>query len=106
MDKKQIPKEIEPFIKKIRTEFNPEKIILFGSKAKGTDWKRSDYDFIIVSKRFEKMHWLKRISKIVSFWDKMSDIDILPYTPKEFQNKKNNSSIVRDAMKHGILIAE
>ena len=104
MDKKQV-REIEGFVNKLKLEFNPEKIILFGSRAKGDDWKRSDYDFIIVSSKFEGMHWLKRISKIVKLWDIIADIDVLPYTPKEFEDKKKNSSIVRSALKHGKSIA-
>jgi hypothetical protein len=56
MNKKIISKEIEGFLNKLKLEFNPEKIILFGSRAKGDDWKRSDYDFIIVSSKFEGMH--------------------------------------------------
>ena len=103
MDKKPL-KEIEKFVGKVKLELNPEKIILFGSRARGDEWKRSDYDFIIVSSKFKDMHWLKRISKIVRWWDVIADIDILPYTPKEFEDKKKNSSVVRSALKYGIAI--
>ena len=105
MDKQAPNKEIRRFIKKLRIKINPEKIILFGSFATGNYWKRSDYDFIIVSSKFEGMHWLKRFSEIVKLWDSMSDIDILPYTPKEFEEKSKTSSVVRSALKHGKLIA-
>lgn len=104
MDKK-IPEEIKPFVSKLKHEFDPEKIILFGSRAKGKEWKKSDYDFIIVSKKFKNMHWLKRISNIVRLWDVIADIDILPYTPEEFEIKKINSSMIRSIIKQGIVIA-
>lgn len=104
MDKKQF-KEIDRFVSKVKIEFAPKKIILFGSRARGDDWTTSDYDFIIVSSKFEGMHWLNRISKITKLWDSLSDIDVLPYTPKEFQNKSKNSSTVRKALKEGKLIA-
>jgi len=104
MDKKPV-KELKGFVNKLKLEFNPEKIILFGSRAKNSEWKRSDYDFIIVSSKFEGMHWLKRISKIVRLWDITTDIDVLPYTHKEFDDKKKNSSVVRSALKHGKSIA-
>ncbi|HLC97929.1 MAG TPA: nucleotidyltransferase domain-containing protein [Candidatus Nanoarchaeia archaeon] len=105
MDKKKDFPEIKPFLKAVRKEFAPEKIILFGSKARGDDWKQSDYDFIIVSKKFAGMHWLRRIAKIVRFWKLLTDIDVLPYTPAEFQRKKKESSIVRAAIKTGIPLA-
>ena len=98
-------KEIAKFIKKLKNKFKPDKIILFGSRAKGEEWNRSDYDFIIVSSKFEGMHWLNRISKIVSLWDNLSDIDVLVYTPKEFKEKKKDSSVVREAVRHGVSLA-
>ncbi|MGM5482243.1 MAG: nucleotidyltransferase domain-containing protein [Nanobdellota archaeon] len=103
MDKE--PDEVNEFVKKLHDKFRPEEIILFGSRAKGTEWKRSDYDFIIVSKGFEGMHWLNRISEIVKLWEPMVDIDVLPYTPKEFEDKKKNSSTVRTALKEGKKLA-
>jgi len=101
INKKPVNKEIEGFLNKLKLEFNPEKIILFWGRADGDRWRMSDYNFIIVSSKFEGMHWLKRISKIVRLWDIITDIDVLPYTPKEFDDKKKNSSVVRNALKHG-----
>lgn len=49
----------------------------------------SDYDLIIVSKKFENMHWHKRIEQIVKHWNLKEDIDVLPYTPEEFREKKS-----------------
>jgi len=105
MDKKPLEKEIKEFISKVKLELKPEKIILFGSRARGDSWKRSDYDFIIVSPKFKGMHWLKRISKVIGMWDALADIDVLAYTPKEFEDKRKTSSVVRDAVRHGRLIA-
>ena len=104
MNKKPVNKEIKGFLNKLKLKFNPENIILFGGRANGDGWRMSDYNFIIVSSKFKDMHWLKRISKIVRLWDVIADIDVLPYTPKEFEDKKKNSSVVRSALKHGIAI--
>jgi len=106
MDKKPLDKEVKAFVRKLQKEFRPEKIILFGSRAKGEFWKRSDYDFVIVSPAFEGMHWLDRISIVVKLWDSLSDIDALPYTPKEFEEKRKSSSVVRSAVRHGRLILD
>ncbi len=102
MDSKKIDKKLGPFLKKLEKKFQPDAVILFGSRAQGTAWKRSDYDFILVSPSFKGMHWLERISQIVNLWDLPCDIDVLPYTPQEFTKKKKESSVVRSALKHGI----
>ena len=105
MDKGKTTKEVNAFCKSIKKEFKVDSIILFGSHARGDNWKQSDYDFIIVSDDFKDMHWLKRISKIVEYWDMPVGIDILPYTREEFEHKKKNSSVVRSAVKEGIVVA-
>jgi predicted nucleotidyltransferase len=100
MDKSTISR-IEPFLSRLQEEFSPQKVILFGSKARGEDWKRSDYDFIIVSEKFRGMHWLERISRVARLWDLPVDIDVLPYTLEEFEDKSVNSSTVRSALREG-----
>ena len=105
MDKTTTSREIKPFVKKLYSQFAPEKIILFGSRATGKAWKQSDYDFIIVSSKFKGVAWLDRISKVVALWDLLDNIDILPYTPLEFKRKEKESSVVRQAMKDGKLLA-
>ena len=106
MDSKKIDKKLEPFLKKLEKKFQPDTVILFGSRAQGTAWKQSDYDFIVISTLFKEMHWLDRISQIVQLWDLPYDIDVLPYTPQEFSKKKKESSVVRTALKQGICIAK
>jgi len=101
MDQK-VSSEIKGFVEKVNKRFKPEKIILFGSRAKGDYLEYSDYDFIIVSSKFSNMHWLTRISKIVKLWDPIKDIDVLPYTPEEFEHKQKNSDVVQTAVKEGI----
>ncbi|MFO8016825.1 MAG: nucleotidyltransferase domain-containing protein [Candidatus Woesearchaeota archaeon] len=100
MDKKE-DERVNDFIAKVKKKYSPELILLFGSRAGGEVWKHSDYDFIIVSSKFRGMHWLDRISEIVGMWEPMIDIDVLPYTPEEFEEKKRNSSVVRKALREG-----
>lgn len=92
------------FGKKIKAQFKPAKILLFGSRATGTSWTYSDYDFIIISPAFKNTHWLDRISLTVKHWKSDRPIDILCYTPAEFEHKKKTSSIVKEAIKKGIEI--
>ncbi|MCD6403199.1 MAG: nucleotidyltransferase domain-containing protein [Candidatus Aenigmarchaeota archaeon] len=102
MGKKEVKKEIIDFLQKVKEKFEPEKVILFGSRAKGEYLKHSDYDFIIVSKKFEGMNFLKRMEKVYELWDKDVPMDVLCYTPKEFEKKRKEIGIVREALKKGV----
>ncbi|MEN4006817.1 MAG: nucleotidyltransferase domain-containing protein [Methanobacteriaceae archaeon] len=96
--------DIKNFLYLVKKEFAPELVLLFGSRARNEYLKESDYDFIIVSKKFEGIHFLERIQQLLEFWDLDQDVDILPYTPEEFEKKKNEIGIVNEAFKEGIII--
>lgn len=104
MDKRE-DKIITEFLSRLKDRFSPVDVILFGSRATGDEWKRSDYDFIIVSRAFEGMHWLDRIAQVVNLWEPLVDIDVLPYTPEEFERMKEESSVVRHAVREGKRLA-
>jgi hypothetical protein len=97
--------EIKDFIKQINKKFSPEKIILFGSRAKGYYLKDSDYDIIVVSKKFKNIPFLKRLYLVHKFWKYKYNLDILAYTPEEFEKKKKEIGIVKEAVEKGIEIS-
>lgn len=107
MDKitnKQVDKWINGFINKMKKEYSPEKMIVFGSRSHGTNLLTSDLDIIIVSKKFKGINWLQRISNVSQFWDGMISLDPLCYTPEEFEKKSKQICIVREALVSGKLV--
>ena len=102
MDRKK-DKIVCSFIKTVRKEYPSSKICLFGSRAKGTAKKNSDYDFIIVSKDFRKIDFSTRCSRIYFLKRNIpAPMDILCYTPEEFELKKNQIGIIQEVFKEGI----
>lgn len=53
MDNRQVYRNINRFIEAIIPEYNPEKIILYGSYAKGTNHMESDIDIAIIVNEVE-----------------------------------------------------
>jgi hypothetical protein len=104
MDKctnKRVIKSLKKYLKKIGKRFRIEKSILFGSRAKD-DWKtESDVDLIIVSQDFSKFNFRKRISEVIGDWNEEIDLEVFCYTPEEFEKKKNQISIISEAIKTG-----
>lgn len=92
------------FATKVRKDFETDKIILFGSRARGDYFKSSDYDFIIVSKKFLGIPFMQRLSKMYDYWDEDVDIEAICYTPEEFARKSKEHGIVRRAIKEGIAV--
>ncbi len=94
---------ISTFARVIQKHFSPCKIILFGSRATGKAKKGSDYDFIIVSQKFRKIDWEERSAKAYRLKRNIPvAMDIICYTPQEFEKKKRQIGIVQQALKEGI----
>lgn len=99
---KDIKKWIARFEKKIRAKYQPDKIILFGSRARKDNLLESDVDMIIVSKKFIEFPWPKRIGDVGELWDGLVPLEPLCYTPEEFERKKKQIGIVKQAVEEGI----
>jgi predicted nucleotidyltransferase len=98
-------RKILDFVDKVRTKYNIEKAILFGSRARGDNFKHSDYDIILVSPDFDRVFFTKRIANMYEFWDHYPlDIEPLCYTPDEFEKMKRRIGIVKYAVEEGIVI--
>lgn len=83
---------------------NIEDMYLFGSQVTGKKHKWSDVDLIIVSKRFRGKGILDRAPPLYMNWGLKYPVDILCYTPEEFNKLKKQVSIVSEAVKNGIRI--
>jgi hypothetical protein len=97
--------EITGFLKLVEQRFKPKLVILFGSRARGDYLKHSDYDIIVVSDSFEGIHFLDRLTMLFELWDYDYDLDILAYTPKEFEEKRREIGVVHEAMNDGLELA-
>ncbi len=98
-------KVVAMFSKAVQNKFSPCKIILFGSRAKKTAKKNSDYDFLLVSKKFQKIEWEERSAKAHKLKRNIpAAMDIICLTPKEFEEKRKQIGIVQEAAKEGIEI--
>jgi predicted nucleotidyltransferase len=64
----------------IKEKFAPEKIILFGSRARGDNLIESDVDILIVSTKFKGMNWRERIIEVFGDWDKKQMLEPICYT--------------------------
>jgi len=90
----------------IATKFNPDKIILCGSYANGTQKEDSDIDLLIVQDSdlpIQKRGYDIRMSLLGS----LIPLDILIYTKLEFdQEKDKSSSFLNTVMKNSKLLYE
>ncbi len=104
MDKGKYLKELKKFVGRLSKDFEIKEIILFGSRASGTEKEDSDIDLIIVSPDFEGMNFFERGANMYDYWDLMIPVDFICYTEKEFNLLKKRVSLAREALENGIII--
>ncbi|MEI6532849.1 MAG: nucleotidyltransferase domain-containing protein [Candidatus Roizmanbacteria bacterium] len=73
MDTQQIPENIKLFISRIKSKYNPQKIILFGSYARGQATKYSDIDIDVISDIFKGTSLYERYSELYSLTNDLID---------------------------------
>lgn len=97
-------KYLKKLLVKIKKKFNIKKVILFGSRAKGNYFLDSDVDILLVSPDFEGIFFSDRMGDIIYEWDGPVDLEPFCYTQEEFEKKKKQIGIVKEAIKTGIEI--
>ena len=83
---------------KLREFFQPEHVILFGSRVEGTAHDESDLDVIVVSESFSGVPQHERLPLVRKCIRTPYSIDYLCYTPEEFERMKTRSSVLENAL--------
>jgi len=99
----EVFKGIEKYKEELVRKLNPEKIILFGSFARGDISEGSDVDLIVISDWRED--FLKRIKILLDLNKFKIPLEPIGYTKDEFENlvKEENPFILR-ALKEGKIL--
>lgn len=87
---------------RIVSELAPERVLLFGSRARGDALRHSDLDVVLVADAFRDIPWLDRAAHVIEACDIRLPVELLCYTPEEFARKVEELGIVRTAVEEGI----
>ena len=79
-------KQLNQITNIIAKQFNPQKIILFGSNARGEATEESDVDLIVVTNTTQDERDLAAEIQL-ALWDIPVAKDVLVRTPEEFQEE-------------------
>ena len=95
--------DVKRFLRTLRqSPYRIERAIIFGSRARGDHLEESDLDLILVSGDFEGVFFTDRSSQVHRYWDGYLGLEVLCYTPGEFEKKRRRIGLVQDALREGI----
>jgi predicted nucleotidyltransferase len=90
----------------LRRRFAPERVIVFGSRARGDAIEHSDLDVLVVAGAFRDVPWLERAPTVTLDCDIRFGVELLCYTPDKFERKREEWGIVRTAVREGFDLLE
>jgi predicted nucleotidyltransferase len=97
------------FAERLRDELGAERVLLFGSHARGTAYHDSDYDLIIVADHFRPIPVLKRQVGLREMFYGVgghAPMDLICLTPEEFESAQRRITLVAAVLPEAIDLLE
>jgi predicted nucleotidyltransferase len=102
----RIPDEvINELIARIAAEFNPQRIIMFGSYAYGKPCPESDVDLLVIMETH--LRETQQALKIRQHINPLFGVDIIVYTPTRLEQRlKLGDSFLHEIIEKGLVVYE
>ena len=95
---------IEEIVSSLR-EYDPERIILFGSHARRDPDEYSDLDLVVIKETEER--FLDRLKRVYELVRPTFAMDLLVYTPEEFARmKEEGNPLIERVFEEGVVVYE
>lgn len=86
--------ELNRYLTLLIEQYRPQKVLLFGSLASGETGEWSDLDLVII--RETDKRFLDRTKEVMQLLRPRVGVDILVYTPAEYEYLSRERAFVRD----------
>ena len=106
MNAQDFDRVIQRITERLRDEYSPEKIILFGSYADGSSRPDSDIDLLIIKQTRDRFidRWIS-VRRILSDKNRSIGLETLVLTPEEIANRISiGDQFIADIMMNGRLL--
>ena len=97
---------IDDIVRRIVETAQPDKIILFGSRARGDARPNSDFDVLVIKESSEP-RYRRSVPLYVALADVPAEVEVMVYTPEEVDEwKQVSQAFVTTAVRQGTTIYE
>jgi predicted nucleotidyltransferase len=102
----QLAQALEHILQTLTAHYQPQKVILFGSMARGLVNEWSDLDLVII--KDTSLPFLKRLTEVALLCRPRVGVDFLVYTPNEFAQMAadKNPFIIEEVIRKGKVLYE
>jgi len=104
---RQLQRALEQILRVLVQEYQPQKVIVFGSFAAGKVGEWSDLDLVIIKDTPQR--FLARLKEVALLCRAPVGVDYLVYTPQEFEqlaSEENNPFFQQEILQKGQVLYE
>lgn len=102
---KALRNEADRITKVLVQKYKPEKVILFGSAARGDDRPESDLDILVIKNT--NKNYYDRVFEAMKYVNTDKSVDMIVFTPKEFEKAQNEERVfIKQVLKYGVNLYE
>ena len=99
------PRVLDAIVRRVVEVARPERIILFGSAARGDMTRHSDVDLLVIANVQDRLGAMGRIHRRLR--GEHAAVDVVVVTPAEVARYRNShASIIKPAMQEGRIVYE
>jgi hypothetical protein len=104
-------RELERYVHRVADRWPVQRALLGGARVadeRGAGAQRErgpEFVVVLVSEYFDGVPWLERVYTASSLWDAYemgAPAEVHAYTPAEFERKREQLKVVREAAEHGL----
>lgn len=97
---------LDELVRRIRRVADPQKIVLFGSRATGTEQLASDYDLLVIQAS-DQPRYRRSVPLYTALADLSVEVDVVVYTPEEVQEwSAVPEAFVTTVIREGVVLYE
>jgi len=104
VEDRKLAQFIRDHLPALREALAPLRAIAFGSRVRGDALSTSDLDLVLISPWFTSLPFLRRAGAVLEMLGYPAGLELLCYTPEEFEEKREELGIVRVALEEGIAL--
>ena len=102
---KALKTEADRITKILVQNYKPQRVILFGSAARGDDKPESDLDILVIKNT--NKNYFDRVFEAMKYVNTDKSVDMLVFTPEEFEKAQNEKRVfIKQVLKYGVNLYE
>jgi len=97
---------LSQMVARIRAVIQPQRVVLFGSRARGTGRPGSDFDLLVISES-DQPRYRRAAPLYAAMADLAAEVEVMVYTPREVEEwSAVPESFVTTALREGRVLYE